>query len=60
MLKIYEKDVKPAEKKLLQSCNKKQFKSISIKSWGCEFVNLPHEAGFKKIINFSHLPTLIF
>jgi hypothetical protein len=31
MLKIYEKDVKPAEKKLLQSCNKNQFKSISIK-----------------------------
>jgi hypothetical protein len=29
-------------------------------AWGCELVNLPHEAGFKKIINFSYLPTLIF
>jgi hypothetical protein len=32
----------------------------TIKAWGWKFVNLLHRAGFKKIINFSLLPTLIF
>ena len=33
---------------------------IIVSSRGWKFVNLLHKAGFKKIINFSHLPTLIF